>query len=310
MEKKLPFDEAKLQELNEKAIRSQLFTPDNLYIELGLIKDFSLGAINFDVIVLQQDQEKYNALQPKILEIMEAYQTREYDTVEPYFESLGYNNEKIDAILNNTEYHDQLFTVSPVSNFFRYLSRHMLRNQNNSRPAKKYTRKDIGPKQFVIEAMPVTATINTYPLTISPGILQAVAVELGEALGVNIRFINKNPATFDKSDWDSWMESIDCFYIDNLTRFSDSDFVISMQHELQFVGSYWFVRKRFGREREALMVGHSIEEDIKQNMAILMQFCDFEWITNYDLRLLDGEDDVSMEEPSGPESDIASEISS
>ena len=293
-EQSQPFDVKVIEAMNEKAIQNQFFTPDNVYLELGLFKDFSIGAVYMEHIVIKQDEEKFNEIQTKLLPLMRDYQKRVYDTVEPFFEHIGYLDRDVDAILSKKEFHDYIFMLSPVTKFLQTIVRHTVRNQNHSRPANKYEKKKIDDAHYVMEAVDLTYRINTYPLTLSEGMMLSLAKELGEALGVNIAFMNKNPTTFDEKDWDEWMEAIDCFYLDDLGRFNRSPFILKKQGEMQFAGCYFFARKRFERCVIADMRGVDFDQQIQIITSRLGMFCDFEWLQNNDVRLTEEAEDVPM----------------
>jgi hypothetical protein len=145
-----------------------------------------------------------------------------------------------------------------------------------------------------MEPEEVTFRINTYPLTLTTSLLEKVAEEFGEAFGVNIAFMNKDPSSFDQTDWDEWMEKIDCFYLDSLGRFTKSPICIKKQGDMEMTGNYVFARKRF--ERDVLKLLNEIDFDHQVQMVTAYQgiLCDFDWIQNNDLRLTEEGDDVPM----------------
>lgn len=288
------FDEKTLEAMNEKAIQNQFFTPDNVYIELGLFKDFSIGAVYMEQIVLRDDEERFNAIQQKLLPLIRDYQKRVYDTVEPWFEHIGYLDSDVDELLSKKEFHDYIFMFSPATHFLGALVRHTARNQNHSRPAGKYSKKKIDASHYVMEPVDITYRINTFPLTLSEGVMESLGRELGEAFGVNIAFMNKDPQTFDQSDWDEWMEKIDCFYLDSLGRFFRSEFNLTKQGEMQFAGCYFFARKRFERCVINIMKTEDFEHQVQMITSQLSVLCDFEWIQNNDVRLTEEAENVPM----------------
>jgi hypothetical protein len=174
------------------------------------------------------------------------------------------------------------------------LIRHTLRNQNNSRPAEKYVKKKIDDNHFTMEAQDVTFRINTYPLSLSSGLLQKTAEEFGEAFGVNIIFMNKDPSSFDEQDWVNWMKQTDCYYLDNLGRFTKSSIVMNKQENMEMIGVYVFARKRFERAVSYLVSQMDFDQQVQMVTACQGILCDFEWIQNNDLRLTEEADNVPM----------------
>lgn len=293
-DKPVEFDVSTLENMNQKAIQNQFFVPDNVYMDLGLFKDFALGAVYADLTFIKEDQDTFTSVQQTLNGCLKDYQKRKFDTVEPFLTETGYTDFIVDKLLNLDTIHDQIFIVAPNTKFIQLLIRHTIRNQNNSRPANKYKKKKLDDHHFIMEPEEVTFRINTFPLTLTPALLEKVAAEFGEAFGVNIVFMNKDPSLFDQTDWDTWMEKIDCFYLDSLGRFTKSPICTKKQGDMQMTGIYVFARKRF--EREVVKLLNEIDFDQQVQMVTAYQgiLCDFDWIQNNDLRLSEEPDDVPM----------------
>jgi hypothetical protein len=293
-EKPVEFDISTLENMNQKAIQNQFFVPDNVYMDLGLFKDLSLGAVFADLIFIKEDKQTFEEVQQTLNKCIKEYQKRKFDTVEPFLAEAGYTDFVVDRLLQLDTIHDQIFIIAPNTKFIQLLIRHTIRNQNNSRPANKYKKKKLDDQHFIMEPEEVTFRINTFPLTLTPTLLEKVAEEFGEAFGVNIVFMNKDPSLFDQIDWDTWMEKIDCFYLDSLGRFTKSPIGTKKQEDMQMTGIYVFARKRF--EREVLKILNEIDFDHQVQMVTAYQgiLCDFDWIQNNDLRLSEEADDVPM----------------
>lgn len=295
MENKEPeFDIAHIEQLNQKAIQNQFFVPDSSYIEIGLFKDISLGAIYADLIFIKEDQKSFEFLQDTLTKCIKEFQNRKFDTIEPFLNETGYTDEAVDKLLSNQAIHDQIFILSPNTTFIRFLIKHIIRNQNNSRPANKFNKKKLDDNHFTLESVPVSFVINTYPLSLSQNLLTKVAEQLGEDFGVNITFMNKDPSLFDNSDWSSWMKNIECFYLDSLGRFTQSSICMEKQGALEMVGTYFFSRKRFERDKLQLINEIDFDQQIQWITSCQGVLCDFEWIQYKDLSLSPEPDDVPM----------------
>lgn len=292
-----PYDVAELEAMNEKAIQNQLFTPDQVYIDLSLMKDIPLGILYADLLNKGVSKEIFDSVQQDILKVIPDYQKRTFDTVDPYLGELGYTDDTLQTLLHTSLRHDSIFSVAPTTKFFNMLIRHTMRNQNNSLPAKKYTKRQIDKDRYVMEPVPVTYYINTYPLNLSVGLLTALAKELGESFGVNIQFLNKSPSLFDKEDWDHWMEKIDCFYLNSIGEFTRSPFILEKQGELAFMGCYFFVRKRFEKSVMDEVRSLDFDQQIQMATARISMLCDFSWLQNNDTRLTEEGEDIPMDEP-------------
>lgn len=286
-----------IEKLNQKTIESQLFTPDNVYIDLALFKDFNIGAIYADKICLQNDESGFKDVQNIILSKLVEYQTRKNDSVTEFFGDMGYTDLTIDGLMENKDIHDLIFMVSPSTKFLNTLIRHTIRNQNNSRPANRYVKTKLEDGQYTIDSIPVTYIINTFPLTLSTKCMERVGAELGEGLGVNIRFINRDPMLFDKTDWDDWLSTIECFYFDSLGKFTGCPFVQEKQSGMEFVGKYVFARKRFERNVNEIMHSVDFTQQIQMITAQLDLFFEFNWLQNNDIRLTEESEDIPIDDP-------------
>lgn len=291
------FDPHVLEEMNEKTIKNQFFTPDKVYIELGLLKDIPIGVIYADMMISNVDEETFTKTQKAIINRLVPYQKRLYDTVDAHFGPLGYKDDVIAAKLQEGLPHDLIFSVAPTSKFFDLLIRHTVLNQNNSRPAHKYVKTMLDKDQYVVAPIAVTYYINIYPLNLSNTLLTALAEELGESFGVNIQFLNKDPTIFDQSDWDDWMKDIDCYYFDNLGRFTRGELSLQKQQDMLFMGRFFFARKRFEKCVMHDMHGQDFEQQIQIATAQLDMFCDFAWLKNNDVRLTEEKEHVADDDP-------------
>jgi hypothetical protein len=289
-------DYKKIQALNEKAIQNQFFTPDKIYIELGLLKDIPLGIMYFDNVGIRDDSDSFNTLQERVKETIREYQSRTYDTIDRYFSDLGYTDKYIEDMLRKTQYHDMYFLASPTTHFINTLIRHFIRNQNNSRPANKYIKKLVGEGKFKVDPIDIECIINTYPLNLSQKVITDVSEILGESLGTNIRFICKDPSTFDKNDWDEWLDKVDCFYVDDLGRFTCSPISLEKQEALEFTGKWLFARKRFDKTQERLFNKDEFDHQIQLITAELDIFFEFSWLQNNDVRLTEEAENVPVED--------------
>lgn len=290
-----PFDRDQLEALNAKTLQNEFFTPDDVYIELSLMKDFPIGVVYADAMNKDETGALFREIQTAILPHIEQYQKRMYDTVTPFFGTLGYNDETIEHLLAGGVTHDHVFLVSPSTKFLYTLIRATARNQNHSGPANKFNKRSLNTNQYVLDVIPITYHFNTFPLTISSSILEKMATELGEALGVNIRFLNKDPSLFDEKDWDTWLKEIDCFYLDSFGRFNRSAFLLQKQSDMEFMGRYIFARKRF--ETRVMAANRNVDFDQQIQMITARQgmMCDFVWLQNNEARLTDTAEDVPMD---------------
>jgi hypothetical protein len=294
------FDAATIEAMNAKAVENQFFTPDHVYIDLSLLKDYPLG-IAFTDIIQHRNAEHFESFQRSLMDVIHDYQKRTYDTVDPYLGSLGYTDETLADLLKNNLDHDQVFMVSPATHFFHTLIRHTIRNQNNSGPANKFTKQAVDKQSYALKALPVTYYLNTFPLTLSHELMERIGPELGESFGVDIKFINKDPSLFDEKDWNSWLSKIECYYLNSLGTFTGNAMIMGIQGEMGLAGVYIFARKRFEKEVMSAMANHDFEQQIQLITSRVSMMCDFEWLQNNEVRLTDDAEHVPVEDT--PEQD-------
>jgi hypothetical protein len=285
-------DLLRVNSLNEKAIGSSFFVPDRIYADLALFKDLPLGAILAEALD-KKDEERYNEIQASIVRHVGEYQTRRHRAILSMFEDINASDYLVDKMLKDPTKHELIFIAAPVTQFLYLLLKHLLRNQNNSRPAEKYTKKYIdapwgdNKRRFTVSFEDVSLTVNTYPLTLRDHTLTHLAALFAETLRVNVKFVNKDIAKIDDDDWDDWVKDIDCFYLDDLVAFHDSETIRRHLSEFDFVGTYIFSRKRFHHELMAGAKEEAILATIAKLTAHLGLQSNFEWLTNNDLRLTD-----------------------
>jgi hypothetical protein len=294
------FNVEELESINQKAIQNQFFTPDNVYLELGLFKDIPIGTLYADSSSYSDPEAAFKRHQAHIQACVKDYQVRRFDTVDELFSPIGYTDDRLDQIRAGMVDHDKVFIFAPTTKFFEMLIRHTIRNQNNSRPAAKYSKKKLDGDSYIMDAIPVTYYINTFPLTLSSKILAPLGSELGESLGVNIVFLNHDPRTFGQEEWDSWLSKIDCFYFDSLGRFLNGEFVLAKQGNLEFTGRYFFARKQFEKRVMPAMRSLDFDQQIQLITSRIDMLCDFAWIQNNDVRLTEEALHVPVEEPDIP----------
>lgn len=285
--------------LNDEALKAQFFTPDFVYMDLGLFKDIPLGCVYADQIVRRQDRERFATIQQAILGFALNYQNRSDESVNAYLSVVGYQDTDITQIVADIALHDKIFLMAPSGQFLNLLIRHTLLNRNHSQPANKFIKRKLDASNYVLEPMDVTYRINTYPLTLSRGIMVKLAETLGDSLGVNIVFMNKDPGLFDEQDWQTWMDKIQCFYLDSLGRFMDSPMTANTQVNMGFVGKHLYARKRFQSHRQAMIKARDFDQQIQRITAHMDLFSEFKWLTNTDLRLVD--DPTQAAQPSADE---------
>lgn len=290
-----PIDIEALEKINEKAIKNQFFVPDRLYADLGLFKDFNLGAIYAKTLVTDRNEKEFLRIADEVEKIAVKYQKRTFETVVPHLDPIGYRDADIASIMEDVDLHKFIFLLAPNTRFLRTLAKHIIRNVNHSKPAEKFKKVPIGNKKIALVADGISLRINTFPLTLPENILKDVGELIGSTLGIDVMFMNKDPALFDETDWSEWLSKIDCFYHDSLGRALRSQTVLDHQGSFDFAGVYRFARKRFETPARGLPSAETVSSGIQECTAILGLQCDFEWLQNIELALVDDPDTISMD---------------
>ena len=290
-------DHSEIDAINEKIIANRFFVPDNVYIDMWLLKDLPLGVIYANELCIKKDHDNFQLIQSEVNLRIADYQKRTYDTLGDSFKHIGYTDETIDHLLSLSEYHDKYFLAAPGSQFFHTLVKHTIRNQNNSRPAEKFSKKYISKQEYILDPVDVTFVINTFPLKISKPLIMRTAMTFGEDFGVNVRFICKDPNDFDVSDWDDWLSKIDCFYLGDLPRFVGSEFISEKQAAYTFAATHLFARKRFDKQAMIETQSDDFGNQVSLVTALLSQAFEFNWLTNSETALVVVETPTEIDTP-------------
>ncbi len=290
-EEKIKHSNEEINKLNEKILEANLFTPDHVYIDMTLLKDYNLGIIFTDILLNKKDYSLFEKFQSHLLKVIFDYQKRKFETIEPFFEEFGYNDEVISELLKRTDLHDSYFLMAPSTNFLKQLAISTIVNRNHSAPAHKYTKKYVAEKQYVLEPVSITYYFNIYPLQVSNRILESVGKEIGESFGVDVEFVNKNCFEFDDIDWKKWVHKIQCYYLDSIGSFTGSPLMLKKMPEGETVGKHIFARKRWPKESRNIS-DEEFETQLQITMVHLHWFSEFEWIMNKQIELEKSKDIV------------------
>lgn len=166
------FDPEELKAINDQMIQSQLITPDRLYVDLAIMRDFGIGAIMSHAF--EKGEQEARRVYSHVFGNMKAYQRRYFFDPLHYFPECGMTRSQLTERLLDPKYSDHIFRAAPVTEFLALLGTHIAVNVNHSAVKGKTDK-------------PITITLNTYPLTLSEETKKLIAVYLATTFGVEVR---------------------------------------------------------------------------------------------------------------------------
>jgi hypothetical protein len=243
-------DKDALDKFSEKMITGGLITPDNIYIDLQYFKDLKLGSL----MSLLYKESKINDVSEKFNKIklnMQKYTERKTDDLSKYFD-IGYTNDDIDNHLNDPQYSDEIFMLSPATAFIHVLSCQTQVNVNHSAV--------IGKRDVI------TFTVNTYPLNLGNTPKRLLGDFINSVYYCNCNVIYKSPSDIAKT-----IKDYDELYLFNLDKLSQIDLFQKQFSELTFLGKRIFAPALFKDE-------HSYKIEESQVNGWLNLGCDFTYV--------------------------------
>ena len=170
----------------EFSIATEFYTPDHYLLDLNLLKDTRVGALNVLLHTLPEDQmiRHHETFMKNLLD----YQNRHYEELIRYVPGVPFKEEDIDAILKDESYSDEILAKSPVTAAFNTLTSLIEVNLNHSSPAQRWkvTKERVG---YSIEVDPIYFHINTYPLKLSSPLLDNLKEFFFDHYRVHVEFI-------------------------------------------------------------------------------------------------------------------------
>ena len=122
-------DKAELDRLNQEMIVSDLITPDRLYVDLALIKDFNIGAL---LSFRDERKDTWKTLYQSIITALPEYQIRKFDDLAHYFPEFGLSNQTLRARIYDPEWAGHILHNAPITPFINTLRSQILVNVNHS----------------------------------------------------------------------------------------------------------------------------------------------------------------------------------
>lgn len=195
-------DDDLLNALNEEAIKSSLYTPDKLYIDLAFIRDLQLGS--YLSKLTEFDREKANAVFAGVKDSMEQYVNRYIRNVTHILPDIGLNASSLERRIKDPHTATKVYRFAPTTMFIQTLSEYMSINANHSEVAEKNRT--------------VHVTINTWPLaTFDQSDEMVLAAYFVSRYNISVDFVRKDPKTLD-ANWLLTFDEIYSYYFGELTH--------------------------------------------------------------------------------------------
>ena len=105
-----PFSREELNAKQAADLKSELFTPDVIYMELRLLKDYTIGALL--ALASEKSKEEGERLYKSIRGRLIGYDMRMIDDVTPFFPDFGLTTDQIEDVIKDPAY-TCLFYTSP-----------------------------------------------------------------------------------------------------------------------------------------------------------------------------------------------------
>lgn len=238
---------AEFERYAEKTILSELILTDNYVIDLYLLKDIFLGTL----LSLIKTREEYNHIFTAIPE----YAKRSFNDITKCFPELAHFKQDVMSTLftEDTEKHDKIFVMSPVTLFVRTLQKQIMVNANHSAVAGK---RDA-----------ITFTINTYPLYLSSKMKHVIGLMLSHEYGVNVVVDRIDPNTVTL-DYFQNKEEIYTFHIKELLANKDINTALSRG---VFINKKIFAASIYGYDYMDVNIDRE-NKIISSSLALLTEF--------------------------------------
>lgn len=250
-EKPIQIDEEELKRINNEMILSDLITPDRIYLELILFKDFNISTI---LSFLREkgnsiSSEEYSSNYNQIIHKLPEYNDRYFDDFESIFPFLNISNEQIKQRLYDSNFSGFIFRTAPVTKFLDVLRSQLFVNINHSAVSRKRD--------------PIELTINTYPLQLSKEDQFITGKFFSETYKVNVRVMYLDMIKLKLSD----LLKYDEVYTYHPKEIFDCEEIRHAYTEMKFINKRIYIPRLFGYkidknkniEQEALSVQTRLE---------------------------------------------------
>ena len=203
----LPPNAQQIYNTREFEILSELYVPDDYLLDLGLFKDFRVGA--FNVLLHKLSTEEGRKYHQVFMDNLLLYQDRKFEEICTYVPGCPFTEDDVEAILQDEKEHYEIFCRSPITHVFTALTHQIYLNMNNSLVGEKWeVKKEENQTKLVPD--PIYFHINIYPLKLSKTMIDWLGNWFAETYHVRVKIIYIPPAQYTKEQFmnydDMWVK--------------------------------------------------------------------------------------------------------
>jgi len=254
--KPLQIDEEELKRFNAEMLISDLITPDQIYVDLALVKDFNIGALMTfrDERKDTSTPEEHLALYRSIIDKLPEYQIRKFNDIAHYFPAFKLSNAEIRTRIADPLWSSKILHSSPVTQFIVTLQAQIAVNINHS--------------AVISKRDPIQLIINTYPLQLNRMDRNIVGLYFSQLLKVvvTVDYIDFTKMTFDS------VVKYDEIYTYYLNLLFDHEDIREGYTTLKFLRKRLFAPTIFGNEIDPRVHVEKQEHLIRTRCDILTIF--------------------------------------
>lgn len=182
------FQDNSVKRLNSMIIEKEFETPDFIYIDLALVKDFYVGA----AIEYLKTQPNPDVLYDRMMKSLHLHQTRITHTPHALCRALDTSPEMLGSIIANKS--SDVCLSSPMTPYPNTLRAHQTININHSQVSEKFKKVQIAQGKYIKEYEDVVFVINIWPLTsLNQEMHNLVAKFFRDNFLVNVLIIREDP---------------------------------------------------------------------------------------------------------------------
>lgn len=262
------------QEINAHHIESEFDTPDLIYIDLELIRDYQFGCLF--TFIQEHPPEKATKLYEYLLAKWPERQKSHFDTIIPFFPELKITQKEFGERLNDPEWSDRIFIASPMTVYPHVLKAQLTINVNHSQVSEKFTKIKISQHQYIRNYDRVVYALNTWPLTLSKELCDQTAAFFRDNFLVDVIVINQAPDKFSKE----LFSLIDHFHIRHIKDFIESPAIQKLLTENVYIKKKMFAVPFFPIPNHREFPEKRIDSELTYLHARLNISFTFSWIPN------------------------------
>ena len=154
--------EKELRKASADLIEESMVCPDVIYVDLALLKDIWIGAVNVILSDRKATPEDFHKAHRGILDRVIPYMKRYRHDIGKYFPHLGVTTKDVETILADPARHDEIFIASPVTQFVNTLRANLDINANHANVSERFTKRNMGDGRYTREFQIQSKVVEIY----------------------------------------------------------------------------------------------------------------------------------------------------